>query len=130
MAPPFTNPPKTKGPGGGKKLKILIGSLLALVLLAAGGFWGWQYFGTEARTKAKLDLGVKYLSENDYEKAVLAFNEAIKIDPKEVKGYQGLAKTTPFRANTMMPKPPMNWGAARSTRNRKLCSSSVWVGCI
>lgn len=81
---------KTKG--FNKKLKILICSVLALLLVAAGGFWGWQKYGTEARAQGKLELGIKYLSENDYEKAVLAFDEAIKIDPKEVKAYQGLAK--------------------------------------
>lgn len=93
IEPPLSSSPKGKGPGGGKKVKIIIASILALVLLAAGGLWGWQNFGAEARTKSKLDLGIKYLSENDYEKAVLAFDEAIKIDPKEVRGYQGLAKT-------------------------------------
>ncbi|MEN6391165.1 MAG: tetratricopeptide repeat protein [Syntrophomonas sp.] len=82
------NPPKAKA----IRFRVLIGAALAL-LLAAGGFWGWQNYGTEARAQAKLDLGIKYLSDNDYEKALLAFNEAIKIDPKEVKGYQALAKT-------------------------------------
>lgn len=83
---PVVKPPRSL------KIKILLGALLAIVL-TAGGFWGWQNFGTEARTQAKLDLAVKYLSENDYEKAVLAFNDAISIDPKEVKAYQGLART-------------------------------------
>ncbi|MEN6391169.1 MAG: ankyrin repeat domain-containing protein [Syntrophomonas sp.] len=81
-----------KKPGGGLRMKIVWGSLLA-IMLVAGGFWGWNTFGTEARVQAKLDLAVKYLSENDYEKAILAFNDAIKIDPKEVKAYQGLART-------------------------------------
>lgn len=84
-------PIQTKPPGTGKT-KIIIGSILTVVLIM-GGFWGWNSFGTEARMQAKLDLAVKYLSENDYEKAILAFNDAIKIDPKEVKAYQGLART-------------------------------------
>jgi Tfp pilus assembly protein PilF len=81
----------TKPPGTGKN-KVIVGSILAVVLILSG-FWGWHSFGTEARVQAKLDLAVKYLSENDYEKAILAFNDAIKIDPKEVKAYQGLART-------------------------------------
>jgi|GEM_PF-2069166 Cytochrome c biogenesis factor len=81
----------TKPPGIGKN-KVIVGSILAVVLIL-GGFWGWNSFGTEARMQAKLDLAVKYLSENDYEKAILAFNDAIKIDPQEVKAYQGLART-------------------------------------
>ncbi|MEQ8174783.1 MAG: tetratricopeptide repeat protein [Syntrophomonadaceae bacterium] len=84
-------PIQTKPPGIGKKTKVIIGSILAVVLIL-GGFWGWNSFGTEARVQAKLELAVKYLSENDYEKAILAFNDAIKIAPKEVKAYQGLAR--------------------------------------
>ncbi|MEQ8174786.1 MAG: tetratricopeptide repeat protein [Syntrophomonadaceae bacterium] len=76
--------------GSGKK-KIIIGTLLA-ILLVVGGSLGWQKLGAESRVQDKLDLAVKYLSENDYEKAILAFNDAIKIDPKEVKAYQGLAR--------------------------------------
>ncbi|MEN6389295.1 MAG: tetratricopeptide repeat protein [Syntrophomonas sp.] len=82
--------PIQKNPRSGKT-RMIIGSILAVVLIL-GGFWGWKSFGTEARTQAKLDLAVKYLSENDYEKAILAFNDAIMIDPKEVKAYQGLAR--------------------------------------
>lgn len=48
--------------------------------------------GTADRAQEKLELAVKYISENDYDKAVLAYNEAIKIEPKQVKAYQGLAK--------------------------------------
>lgn len=85
-------PVKTEGRR--KLSKGMIAALISLVLLfTAGGAWGWWKLGTEARAQAKLDLGVKYLSENNYEKAILAFNDAIKIDPKQVKGYQGLAKT-------------------------------------
>ncbi|MEQ8174777.1 MAG: tetratricopeptide repeat protein [Syntrophomonadaceae bacterium] len=93
MAAPYNEPgTASKAKGLRKKYKILIGVVLAL-LMAVGGFWGWQNYGTEARAQGKLDLGIKYLSENDYEKAILAFNEAIKIEPKEIKGYQALAKT-------------------------------------
>ncbi|MEA4924000.1 MAG: tetratricopeptide repeat protein [Syntrophomonadaceae bacterium] len=72
--------------------KVIIGALLAVVI-AMGGFWGWNSYGsTEVRTQKQLNLAIKYISENDYEKAILAFNEVIKIDPKEIKGYQGLAR--------------------------------------
>ncbi|MEQ8174789.1 MAG: tetratricopeptide repeat protein [Syntrophomonadaceae bacterium] len=82
---------RTPPPGSGKK-KVIIGAILAIVL-AVGGFFGWKNLGTEARVEKKLDLAVKYLSENNYEQAILAFNEAIKIDNKDVKAYQGLART-------------------------------------
>lgn len=92
VQPSDTLPSTSKKRLSGLKAKIIIGALLAIVL-AAGSVWGWQNFGTEARVQKKLDLAVKYLSENDYEKAVLAFNDAIAIEPKEAKAYQGLART-------------------------------------
>ena len=44
---------------------------------------GWQ---------AKYDLGVRYLSEGNYEEAILAFEAAIKIDPKNADAYRKLAE--------------------------------------
>ena len=37
------------------------------------------------------DLGVRYLSEGNYQEAILAFNAAIEIDPKRPEAYLGLA---------------------------------------
>ena len=37
------------------------------------------------------DLGVRYLSEGNYEEAILAFTAAIEIDPKRAEAYEGLA---------------------------------------
>jgi Tfp pilus assembly protein PilF len=62
------------------------------IVLAAGGFWGWLGYSSEARVQAKLELAIKYLSENDYEKAILEFNEAIKIDPRNIEARVGLAQ--------------------------------------
>lgn len=75
----------------GMKFKIIMGAVLAVVLLT-GGFLGWNYFTSQASIETKLDLAVKYLSDNNYDKAILTYNEAIKIEPQEVKAYQGLAK--------------------------------------
>ncbi|WP_373481746.1 chitobiase/beta-hexosaminidase C-terminal domain-containing protein [Acetobacterium sp.] len=36
-----------------------------------------------------LDLGEKYLDEGNYEEAILAFNDVITIDDKQVKAYEG-----------------------------------------
>jgi len=38
-----------------------------------------------------LSLGQKYLLEQDYERAIVAFEKLIRIDPKNVEGYLGLA---------------------------------------
>lgn len=55
-----------------------------LVSLAACGkkapTWQEQY-----------DLGVKYLSQGNYEEAVIAFTAAIEIDPQQVEAYVSLA---------------------------------------
>lgn len=37
------------------------------------------------------DLGVRYLSEGDYEEAIIAFTAAIEIDPKRAEAYLNLA---------------------------------------
>ena len=39
----------------------------------------------------KYDLGVRYLSEGNYQEAILAFEAAIEIDPKRAEAYLGLA---------------------------------------
>ena len=37
------------------------------------------------------DLGIRYLSEGNYEEAIIAFTAAIEIDPKRGDAYTGLA---------------------------------------
>ena len=41
--------------------------------------------------KVQYDLGVRYLSEGNYKEAILAFEAAIEIDPKQPKIYDRLA---------------------------------------
>ena len=60
--------------------------LLALLLgLAACGK------SPEEKWQEQYELGMKYVSEGNYEEAVLAFTAAIEIDPKNVDAYMGLA---------------------------------------
>ena len=72
-----------------KTMKRTVSLLLALVLLltlcccgkkAGGAAWQEQY-----------DLGVRYLSDGNYEEAIIAFTAAIKIDSKRPEAYLGLA---------------------------------------
>lgn len=44
-----------------------------------------------AAWQEQFDLGVRYLSEGNYEEAIIAFTAAIKIDPKQVPAYLQLA---------------------------------------
>ncbi|WP_295635341.1 tetratricopeptide repeat protein [uncultured Intestinimonas sp.] len=65
-------------------IQKLGGVLLAVVLLLTAcsgqgtGSWQEQY-----------DLGVRYLSEGNYEEAILAFTAAIEIDPSRAEAYAG-----------------------------------------
>lgn len=56
-------------------------SMLLLLLLTAcvhRPTWQEQY-----------DLGVRYLSEGNYEEAIIAFTAVIEIDPKQAPAYVG-----------------------------------------
>ena len=45
----------------------------------------------EKRIAEQLELGEKYLTENNYEQAIVAFNKAIELDPKNVQAYEKIA---------------------------------------
>lgn len=65
----------------------LAGVLLTVLLLCAAcgqkeSVLTWQ---------DQYDLGVRYLSDGNYEEAIIAFTAAIEIDPKQAGAYIGLA---------------------------------------
>ena len=69
--------------GKAKKLAgLFLTFVLAMGLVACGqnaaAAWQEQY-----------DLGVRYLSEDNYEEAILAFTAAIEIDPKQPEAFIG-----------------------------------------
>ena len=74
-----------------KKMMIIIGAVLAViillvtVLITAGG-------SNNKKLNEQLDLGAKYLTELDYEQAIVAFKAAIEIEPKCVEAYLALAE--------------------------------------
>lgn len=47
----------------------------------------------ETQWREQYDLGVRYLSEGNYEEAIIAFSAAIEIDPKRPEAYLGAAET-------------------------------------
>ena len=62
---------------------LLLAVLLLLSLAACGGKNIWQ---------EQYDLGMRYLNEGNYQEAIIAFEAAIKIDPKRPEAYLGAAE--------------------------------------
>ena len=63
-----------------KRICSLFLTLVLILGLAACGQSKWQ---------EQYDLGVKYLSEGNYQEAIIAFTAAIEIDPKRAEAYIG-----------------------------------------
>ena len=61
---------------------MIVLSLCACARENVGSTWQEQY-----------DLGMRYLSDGNYEEAIIAFTAAIKIDSKRPEAYSGLANT-------------------------------------
>lgn len=47
-------------------------------------------FTKEGKISRQLELGQKYLLEEDYEQAVIAFNKVIELDASRIEAYEGL----------------------------------------
>lgn len=71
-----------------KRMKYII---LALVLLLCSCGQSGTIVEEDDTTawQKQYDLGVRYLSEGNYEEAVIAFTAAIEIDPKQAPAYVG-----------------------------------------
>ena len=68
-----------------KRLKSIFISILLFISVVGCGKTaadGWQ---------EQYDLGMRYLTEGNYEEAILAFTAAIEIDPKQPEAYIGAA---------------------------------------
>lgn len=64
-----------------RAISVLLGVIMSVMLCACGqkaSAWQEQY-----------DLGVRYLSEGNYEEAIIAFTAAIDIDSKQTDAYIG-----------------------------------------
>jgi len=64
-----------------KRLSLLI---IVMLLLLCG-------CSKETKVLESIGLANKYLAEQNYQEAILAFKEVIRIDPKSLEGYKGLA---------------------------------------
>lgn len=68
---------------------IIFGIIISVVIALTIGLG--VYNSPNNRITRQLDLGQKYLEEQNYEQAIFAFNEAITMDPMCVEAYLGLA---------------------------------------
>ena len=77
-----------------KKTKVIIVILLTAVIAVEIGIiiFGLRSNSLTRKIQEQIALGRKYLVELDYENAIAAYEKVIKIDPKCVEAYLGLAE--------------------------------------
>ena len=68
-----------------KRLKIILISILFVISMVGCGE------SADNAWQEQFDLGMQYLTEGNYEEAILAFTAVIEIDPKLPEAYRGLA---------------------------------------
>jgi len=61
--------------------------LLAVIIIAVNALGN-----SDGKLQEQLDLGTKYLEEMDYEQALVAFNAALAIEPKNADAYLGIVE--------------------------------------
>ena len=74
-----------------KHIERLLGNIFLPLFLCAVLLAGWSGSNASAALK-EYDLGVRYLSEGNYEEAVISFTKAIEIDEKYADAYLGRAQ--------------------------------------
>ena len=75
-----------------KKIASVVGASIVVVIVAAivGSL---VYMNSDpVRLSKQLELGRKYVIEQDYEQAIVSFRAAIEIDPKSTEAYLGMAE--------------------------------------
>ncbi len=78
-------------PGKKEKYNFIYTMVLAILVFMVGCSGG-GVSATSEKVAEKLEIAVKYLTENKFEEAILTYQEVIKIDNLAVKAYQGLGK--------------------------------------
>ena len=74
-----------------KKKFAIMGVTVVLVLVVLVGIFAVGG-NSGKKLQEQLDLGNKYLDEMDYERALVAFNAVLKIDPKNADAYLGIVE--------------------------------------
>lgn len=63
---------------------------MAVFVMAMGGYMLYKN-SDSVRVREQLDLGEKYLTELDFDQAIVAYEKAIEIEPMNIEAYLGLA---------------------------------------
>ena len=79
-----------------KRKGKLLGIAVLIIIIIAVAIGIGIYNTPTNRINRHLDLGQKYLEEQDYEQALVEFDKAIAIDPKNIDAYIGKAVNTNF----------------------------------
>lgn len=74
------------------KVLIALGTVILIAIAAIVTTVGLTGQSKDRKLQTQLDLGNKYLTEGQYEDAVVAFEAAISIEPKTPEAYKGLAE--------------------------------------
>lgn len=76
-----------------KKTLLIVGIAVAIIAICLAVFLlpNNESGNGELSWQEQYDLGVRYLSEGNYEEAIIAFTAAIEIDPKKPDTYEKLA---------------------------------------
>lgn len=98
--------------------RVLIVLLAAALLIAAGGVFAAWYTGSYQSYSRCLALGEKYLSEEDYPNAVLAYQKAIRLAPDDAEGYIGLVRVYQSRGSNILAQTVLRTGIDRTDSPR------------
>lgn len=87
--------------------------LLAALLIAAACVFSWNYQG-ENDYNRQISLAGRYYSAGDYEKAVLTYQHAIRLEPEREEGYVGLVQVYSAQGNDVMAGSVLKIGAEKT----------------
>ena len=84
-----------------KKRNYILSAVLLSVILIVVIVLACRQVARSNEVKSSIEMGDRYLSELDYEQAVVAYQMALDIDAKNVKANLGLAEA--YEAQQMYP---------------------------
>lgn len=95
-----------------KRLGILL-LVLALLLALAGASLAW-FTGEYNSYSRRVALAARYLEQEDYDRAVLSYQQAIQLRPEEAEAYRGLAEVYRTRGQNLLAQSVLRTGIDRT----------------